>query len=213
MLNVHEKTKTAESPKSDDSVLLREDIYKILITALTEKLPLPPSDWCASQLDEELRKATHEFEQNAILRQSDALETSLCFLVDFARRMPEWLDLSELNPRIEGMCLELSVEIEKIALLPESIIAERGKLKTWLKAILAVYPCFIYSEGLARRIADREEREKVKPLQEPTKSKKRVLTRSEKHLGSKWQSELAKTIFQKAREGQRESDTNQPTLF
>lgn len=129
-----------------NKILTRNEIYKILTTALIGKLPLPPADWCASLLDEEVWKVTKEFEPNAFLRQKDSLETSLFYLVDYARRMTEQVNLTETNGRVKQMCEELAFEIEKITLETETIINKHGKLKSWLKAILAVQTCLIYRE-------------------------------------------------------------------
>jgi hypothetical protein len=54
-------------------------------------------------------------------------------LVDFARRMPEWINLSTTNERVREMCGELADEIEQITYEPEAVIARHGKLKVWLK--------------------------------------------------------------------------------
>ena len=58
-----------------------------------------------------LQIATREFESNPFLRQKDALETSLCYLVDYALRMPERVNLTETNIRVKQMCEELAFEL------------------------------------------------------------------------------------------------------
>lgn len=130
--------KVNESEESSAGILDRDEIYRKLIAALERKEPHPPADWYASQLDEEIRRAGREFEPDARLRQEDAIQTCLFYLVDFARRMPEWINTTETNDRIKLACGELAEEIHKITLRPAEIIEKHGKLKVWLKAILAV---------------------------------------------------------------------------
>lgn len=110
--------KENEAEKSSDGILTTDEIYRKLIAALECKEPHPPAGWCASQLDEKIRRAGREFEPDAKLRQEDALQTCRFYLVDFARRMPEWINTTETNDRIKLACWELAEEIEKITLRP-----------------------------------------------------------------------------------------------
>lgn len=192
----------------ENRFLPQDEIYKILIAALIEKTPLPPDDWCASKLDEEIRKATREIEPNPFLRQKDALETSLCYLVDYALRMPERVNLTDTNNRVKEMCEELAFEIVSITSKPELIIEKRGKLKSWLSAILSVQTCLIYCEETDRYNAEQDE---VKRLSRLAQAKKKSLP-IERKLEEKWQSDLAKSIFQKASKTD-EKSSEQPSLF
>ncbi len=192
-----------------NKILLRDDIYKILINALIEKLPLPPADWCRSKLDEEVRRATREYEPSAFLRQKDALETCLSYLVDYALRMPQWIDLTESNARVKQMCEELAFEIQQITLETEAIIKKHGKLKSWLKAVLAVQTCLIYREETERRIAEQDEAKRLTRLAE---AKKKSLPTEQKGK-DKRQSDLAKAVYRKAGGKANENQSEQPTLF
>lgn len=175
-------------------IFTRDEIYQKLAAALIDKQPLPPAGWCASQLDEELWRATKEYEPDAFLRQQDALNTCLAYLVDFAVRMPERVNLAESNRRVKKMCAELADEIDKITHAPEEIIGERGKLKSWLKAILSVQTCFIYREETERSLAEQDAAKRAARLAPaPTNS-----FTSASPTVEKWQSDLAKNIFQKA---------------
>jgi hypothetical protein len=151
-------------------ILTRDAIYRKLIAALECKEPPPPAGWCASQLDEEIWRAGREFEPNARLRQADALQTCLFYLVDFARRMPEWINTTETNDRVRLACRELAEEIENITLRPVEVIGRHGKLKVWLKAILAVQICLIYREETARNI-NRQDEAKRAAMFSPVKNK------------------------------------------
>ena len=142
---------------SNAGIFNPDEIYRKLIAALECKEPHPPTGWCASQLDEEIRRASREFQPDAKLRQEDALETCFFYLVDFARRMPEWINTTAGNDRIKLACRELAEEVEKITLRPAEVIEKHGKLKVWLKAILAVQTCLIYREETARNINQQEE--------------------------------------------------------
>lgn len=192
-----------------DRILERDEIYKLLTTALIEKVPHPPHNWCISQLDEELFRSSREFEPNPLIRQNDALDTSLFYLVNYAQKMPERINLTEGNSRVKKMCEDLAFEIERITNKPESVIAERGKLKDWLRAILSVGTCIIYGEETERFIA---ERKKVKRLDKFTGSKNAISRSSQKSTG-KWQSDLAKAIFQNTLEVGSKRSTDQPNLF
>ena len=193
----------------ENELLSKDDIYKILINALIEKLPLPPADWCRSKLDEEIRKATREYEPNALVRQKDALETSLFYLVDYALRMPERVNLTESNNRVKQMCEELAFEIEKITFEPEVIIEKHGKLKSWLSAILSVQTCLIYCEETDRYNAEQDE---IKSLNRLNQAKKKSLPTKRKNE-DKRRSDLAKSVFQKTVGKSNKDLSDQPSLF
>ena len=194
-------------------IFTRDEIYNKLIAALEYKQPLPPADWCASQLDEELWRATKEYEPDALLRQKDALETCLAYLVDFAVQMPEWINATATNERVREMCRELADEIEKITAQPDEIISKRGKLKSWLKAILSVQTCLIYREETARVIAEEDALRKAARTS-PPKPDGLFKASAQKE---KWQSDLAKNIFEKTLgktpEKSFEQSSEQPSLF
>jgi hypothetical protein len=194
--------------EAENRLLTHDEIYRILSTALARKFPEPPADWCASGLDEEVRKATREYEPNAYLRQKDALCTSLNYLVDFALRMPEWINLTASNDRVKQICENLAAEIVKITLEPEAIINKHGKLKAWLKAILSVETCLIYRTETERVIAEETEAKRLPRIEQ---SKKSSTEKSESE--GKWQSALAKSIFQKASGKKSEKPSEQPSLF
>lgn len=198
-----------------ERIFTRDEIYKKLIAALEHKEPLPPVGWRASRLDEEILRATREYEPDAFLRQKDALRTCLCYLVDFAVRMPEWINTTESNERVKKMCGELADEIEKITAAPDEIIGERGKLKSWLQAILSVQTCLIYREETARTIAEEDALRKATKLASP-KTNKLFAAPAKKE---KWQSDLAKNIFEKTvgksheKLPEQSSEIEQPSLF
>ncbi len=206
--------KVNESEESSAGILDRDEIYRKLIAALERKEPHPPADWCASQLDEEIRRAGREFEPDARLRQADALQTCLFYLVDFARRMPEWIDTTETNDRVKLACRELSEEIEKITLRPAEAIERRGKLKVWLKAILAVQTCLIYREETARNIKQQDEAKRAANFSpEKNNSLARSVVKEEERYSA-----LAKNIFENvcgkssAKPSEKSPET-QPSLF
>lgn len=154
----------------ENRILERDEIYKILLACLQEKRPEPPAGWSVVKLDEEVRRAGKEFDLDPLVRQDDALKTALFYLADFARRMPERVDLSENTMRVREICDDLAEEIEKITLKPDEVIRERGKLKIWLKAILAVQTSLIYRDETERYIAEQDERQREDRLQEIRKS-------------------------------------------
>ena len=195
----------------ENKILTRGEIYQALARALTEKRPAPPKGWCASQLDEELWRATRAYEPNTILRQQDALQTSLYYLVDYASRMPERVNLSESNGRVRQMCEELANEIEKITRTPDEIISERGKLKAWLSAILSVQTCLIYREETERFIAEEDAAKRARRAAAAQANGCR--TQTTKPDSGKWQSDLAKNIFQKASAKTQSEQSEQPSLF
>lgn len=191
-----------------------DEIYQKLIAALIEKQPLPPAGWRASQLDEELWRAGSEYEPDARLRQRDSLDTCLAYLVDFAVRMPERVNLAESNNRVKKMCAELAREIDKITRVPEEIIGERGKLKSWLKAILSVETCFIYREETERFLAEQDALRRAARFA----SVKKNSSAAAPPTFEKWRSDLAKKIFQNAfgkaaEKSAAESPSEQPSLF
>jgi hypothetical protein len=184
--------KENEAKQSSAGILATDEIYRKLVAALESKEPQPAVGWCASRLDEEIWRAGREFEPDAKLRQADALQTCLFYLVDFARRMPEWINTTETNDRIKLTCRELAEEIEKITLRPAEVIESRGKLKVWLKAILAVQTCLIYREETARNINQQDEAKreaKFSPM-------KNNLFTGATVEDEEWHSDLAKTIFE-----------------
>jgi len=185
----------------------RSDLYGMLAAALIKKKPLPPDDWSVVKLDEEVSSAGSEYEPNLYLRHTDALATCVFYLVDFACRMPEWINLSTENERVREMCGELADEIEQITYEPEAVIAKHGKLKSWLKAILAVQTCWIYREEADRAIAEKEE---AKILRRPKQSVKNKSLEANSQT-DKWQSDLASSIFNKV--SGRQNPSEQPSLF
>lgn len=196
-------------PQNPKNLLAADEIYPMLITALAEKTPLPPDDWSVAKLDEEVLTATKDYEPNQLVRQQDALLSTLYYLVDFAVRMPERVDVSEYNRRVCEMCRELAAEIVKITVSPDEVIAKHGKLKSWLKAILAVQLCLIYREETERAIARDKE---AKRLEQPKAAKKKGLFASPTQKQN-WQSTLAKNIWQKANVQNLAESSEQPSLF
>jgi len=188
-------------------LFFRSALYGMLAAALIKKKPLPPDDWSVVKLDEEVSSAGSEYEPNLYLRHTDALATCVFYLVDFACRMPEWINLSTENERVREMCGELADEIEQITYEPEAVIAKHGKLKSWLKAILAVQTCWIYREEADRAIAEKEE---AKILRRPKQSVKNKSLEANSQT-DKWQSDLARSIFNKV--SGRQNPSEQPSLF
>jgi len=185
----------------------RSDLYGMLAAALIKKKPLPPDDWSVVKLDEEVSSAGSEYEPNLYLRHTDALATCVFYLVDFACRMPEWINLSTENERVREMCGELADEIEQITYEPEAVIAKHGKLKSWLKAILAVQTCWIYREETDRAIAEKEEAKILRRTKQSVKNK----SLEANSQTDKWQSDLARSIFNKV--SGRQNPSEQPSLF
>lgn len=194
-----------EQPK----LYARDELYRMLTTALVKKKPLPSAEWSVVKFDEEVSNAGSDYEPSLYLRHNDALATCVFYLVDFALRMPEWINLSTANERVCEMCGELADEIEQITYEPDSVIAKHGKLKVWLKAKLAVQTCWIYREETERIIAEKEESKRRERIKQPAKIKKSEPTTQ----SPKWQSELARTIFQKVSGKSTESSSAQPSLF
>lgn len=203
--------KENEAEESSARILATDEIYRKLIAALECKEPHPPADWCASRLDEEIWRAGREFQPDARFRQEDALQTCLFYLVDFARRMPEWIDTTETNDRVRLLCLELSEEIDKITLRPAEVIERRGKLKVWLKAILAVQTCLIYREETARNI-NRQDEAKREAKFAPVKNNSLACATVK---DEEWHSALAKNIFEEVcgKSSVKISEEAQPSLF
>lgn len=105
--------------------------------------------------------------------------------------MPEWINLSTENERVREMCSELADEIEQITYEPEAVIAKHGKLKSWLKAILAVQTCLDLPWRNDGVIAEKEEAKILSRTQQLIKSKSlEANTQTDK-----WQSDLARSIF------------------
>lgn len=193
--------------ESELKLYAREVLYQMLTTALIKKKPLPPEDWSVVKLDEEVYLAGSEYEPNLYLRHTDALVTCVFYLVDFACRMPEWINLSTETERVRKMCGELADEIEQITYDPESVIAKRGKLKSWLKAILAVNTCWIYREETERVIAEKEQVKRLQRTEKPAKNKENQPISQPKQ----WQSALAQEILNKV--SSRQIISEQPSLF
>jgi len=193
--------------ESEHKLFARDELYRMLAAALIKKKPLPPEDWSVVKLDEEVFNAGSDFEPNLFLRHLDALVTCLFYLVDFARRMPEWINLSTETARVREMCGDLADEIEQITYEPEAVIAKHGKLKAWLKAKLAVQTCLIYREETQRVIAEEEEAKRLSRIKQPIKNQ--IPDSNSKQ--NKWQSDLARTIFQKV--SGRKGAAEQPSLF
>lgn len=194
----------------ENRILTRGEIYRRLLAALAEKLPAPPAGWSAATLQHELWSATRDYEPDAFLRQRDALETSLFYLVDYASRMPERVNLTESNGRVCEMLEELTDEIDNITRWADEIIGERGKLKAWLSATLSVQTCLIYREETERFIAE----------EDALRRARRAATQAESHQpqpaksgAGKWQSNLAKNIFEKATAKTQAEAAEQPSLF
>ncbi|HRH42964.1 MAG TPA: hypothetical protein PKY82_15145 [Pyrinomonadaceae bacterium] len=185
----------------------RSDLYHMLAAALIKKKPLPPEGWSVVKLDEEVYRAGKEYNPDLFARHHDALITCVFYLVDFARRMPEWINLSPENEKVRKMCGELADEIEQITYEPEEVIAKHGKLKSWLKAILAVQTCWIYREETERVIAEKEEAKILSRTEQLIKSKS-LEANAQK---DKWQSDLARSIFNKV--SGRQNPSEQPSLF
>lgn len=128
--------------------------------------------------------------------------------------MPEWIDTTETNDRVKLACRELAEEIEKITRCPAEVIERHGKLKVWLKAILAVQTCLIYREETARNI-NRQDEAKRAAMFAPMKNKSVVDTpfnEEERY------SALAKNIFENVcgKSSVKPSDKSpesQPSLF
>lgn len=192
-----------------EKILAADEICPMLVAALAEKRPLPPADWSVAKLDEEVLKADKNYEPNQLLRQQDALSTALYYLVDFAVRMPERVDVSENNRRVGEMCRELAAEIVKITVSPDEVISKHGKLKSWLKAILAVQLCLIYREETEGAIA----RDKEAKRPEKSKATKKNDLFATVAQNQNWRSALAKNIWQKANAQNLAEASEQPSLF
>ncbi len=195
--------------ESEHKLFARHELYRMLAAALIKKKPLPPEDWSVVKLDEEVFRAGSDYEPNLFLRHSDALATCLFYLVDFASRMPDWINLSTETARVREMCGDLADEIELITYEPEAVIAKHGKLKAWLKAKLAVQTCLIYREETTRVIAEEEEARRLSRIKQPIKT--RMPASNSKP--DKWQSDLARSIFQKVCGKSTKNASAQPSLF
>lgn len=184
-------------------ILMRDEIYRILLTALRKKEPPPPVGWSVVKLEKEIYEATKEYEPDPLVRQKDALETSTNYLTDFAVRMPDRVDLSENTLRVREICKGLSEEIERITLKPDEVIKTRGKLKVWLKAILAVQTCLIYRDETDRFIAEQTQEKRRKQV-ELQKAQSLEVKRTKKNLTSLGDKILKNTQIK---------TDEQPTLF
>jgi hypothetical protein len=193
----------------ENKIFPREETYRILTTVLIEKKPLPPAAWSVAGLDEEVFRAGREYEPDSFLRHKDALETAVIYLADFAHRMPEWINLSTTNARVRKMCEELAAEIGKITFNPDETIARHGKLKSQLKAKLAVQTCWIYREETERNINEEDEAKRLRrlnprPVNLHNNSKSNAVNRK---------LSLAQQIFQKVIGKAQQQDSDQPSLF
>ena len=195
--------------KSENKLFARSEIYRILTEALIKKTPLPPKGWSVVKLDEEVYRAGKQYEPNLHSRHKDALATSVFYLVDFARRMPEWINLSTTNERVREMCDELADEIEQITYEPEAVIARHGKLKVWLKAKLAVQTCLIYRAETTRNIAEQDEAKRLRHLNQSKINSPNI----SKPNGENGESSLARQLFKKVTERAQASASEQPSLF
>lgn len=197
----------------ENRILTRGEIYNLLVVALQEKRPAPPAGWSAATLQEELWNATREYEPDALSRQQVAFQTSLFYLVDYASRMPERVNLTESNGRVREMLGELADEIDKITHRADEIIGERGKLKAWLGAILSVQTCLIYREETERHITEEDALRRARRAAAAQAESCRISTT--KPGSGKWQSNLAKNIFQKAsaKTSPAQESAEQPSLF
>ncbi len=195
--------------ESENKLFARSEIYRILTEVLIKKTPLPPEGWSVVKLDDEVFCAGRFYEPDLHSRHKDALATSVFYLVDFARRMPEWINLSTTNERVREMCGELADEIEQITYEPEAVIARHGKLKVWLKAMLAVQTCLIYREETERNIAKQNEAKRQRRLNQP----KINSPINSKPIAETSESSLARQIFQKVTGRAQETASEQPSLF
>jgi primosomal protein N'' len=195
--------------ESEHKLYARDELYRMLGAALIKKKPQPPEDWSVVKLDEEVTSARSDFEPNLFSRHSDALATCVFYLVDFARRMPDWINLSTETGRVREMCGDLADEIEQITYEPEAVIAKHGKLKAWLKAKLAVQTCLIYREETERVIAQEAEAKLISRTKQPVRNK----CPEKDSQTDKWQSDLARSIFQKVSGKSTENSSAQPSLF
>ena len=194
---------------SENKLFARVEIYRILTEALIKKTPLPPQGWSVVKFDEEVYRAEKEYDPDLHSRHRDALCASVFYLVDFACRMPEWINLSTTNERVREMCGELADEIEQITYEPEAVIARHGKLKVWLKAKLAVQTCFIYREETTRNIAEQDEAKRLRRLNQPKVNSPHI----SKTIAENEKSSLARQIFQKVTRSAQDTASEQPSLF
>jgi hypothetical protein len=195
--------------ESKNKLFARVEIYQILTEALIKKTPLPPKGWSVVKFDEEVFRAGKEYDPDLHSRHKDALAVSIFYLVDFASRMPEWINLSTTNERVREMCGDLADEIEQITYEPETVIARHGKLKVWLKAKLAVQTCLIYRAETERNIAEADESKRLSRLNQP---KINSLIYS-KPTAENRELSLARQLFKKVTEKAQASASEQPSLF
>ena len=196
--------------ESENKLFARVEIYRILTEALIKKTPLPPKGWSVVKFDEEVFRAGKEYDPDLHSRHRNALAVSIFYLVDFARRMPEWINLSTTNERVREMCGEIADEIEQITYEPEAVIARHGKLKVWLKAELAVQTCLIYRAETERNIAEQDEAKRLRHLNQPKINSPNI----SKPTAENGKSSLARQIFQKVTgRAQEDSASEQPSLF
>ena len=141
----------------------------------------------------------------AILLAEELMRKGIADVLDFAD-----LERAEETLKIrKQMCEELVFEIEKITFEPEKVVVKHGKLKSWLSAILSVQICLIYCEETDRHNAEQDE---IKCLNRLNQAKKKSLPTKQKN-DDNWQSDLAKSVFQKAVGKSNEDLSDQPSLF
>lgn len=186
----------------DQRLLRNDEIAKKLWKALVEKTPLPPSNWTISKLNDEILHSAGEFEADQFLRQKDALETAVFYLTTFANGMPERVNLTASNQNVVRICDRLTNEIERITFCPETVIAERGKLKAWLVAILAAGTCWIYQQETARSNSEKASEKVLKPVKVSPKRDRSDLA-----------AQLLQTVFSKRIETPRQDSNQQGSLF
>ena len=194
---------------SENKLFARVEIYRILTEALIKKTPLPSQGWSVVKFDEEVFRAGREYDPDLHSRHRDALCASVFYLVDFACRMPEWINLSTDTERVRDMCGEIADEIEQITYEPEAVIARHGKLKVWLKAKLAVQTCLIYRAETERNIAEQDEAKRQRRLNQP-KINSLIYSKS---TAENRELSLARQLFKKVTEKVQASVSEQPSLF
>lgn len=125
--------------------------------------------------------------------------------------MPARVNLTESSERVRQMLEELTDEIENITHRADAVICKHGKLKAWLNAILSVQTCLIYREETERFIAAEDA---AKRQRRAAEAENYSSPSPEKTADSgKWQSDLAKSIFQKASRKIPPPSSEQPSLF
>lgn len=196
-------------PDREHLILSADEIFGYLAKCLAEKRPLPPDGWRASGYTEELWNSSREYDPDPIGRQRDAIAKSFYYLADFARSMPEWINLSLSNPHVAGMCRELAEEIVNITQHPDEVISKREKLKARLYAILSVQTSLIYTWETERVITERDQERRKNRL-----SLKRVIRRPDLPRNESLPAEMARQILSRLNLAKRDEEvTEQGSLF